>query len=68
MTINIIGGLTGYDVNLPMGIDKSQLEIITNENNKVLSAYDVARYIYKKAKDVGFFRKMHNEFFYMFEM
>lgn len=63
-----IGGLTGYDVNLPMKIDKSQLEIITDENNKVLSAYDVAQYIYNKAKDIEVFRKMHNDFFYMFEM
>ncbi|HJJ04556.1 MAG TPA: hypothetical protein OIM45_01525 [Clostridiaceae bacterium] len=63
-----IGGLTGYDVNLPMKIDKSQLEIIIDENNKVLSAYDVAQYIYNKAKDIEVFRKMHNDFFYMFEM
>lgn len=63
-----IGGLTGYDVNLPMEIDKSQLEIITDENNKVLSAYDVAQYIYNKAKEIEVFRKMHNDFFYMFEM
>lgn len=63
-----IGGLTGYDVNLPMKIDKSQLEIITDENNKVLSAYDVAQYIYNKAKDIEVFRNMHNDFFYMFEM
>lgn len=63
-----IGGLTGYDVNLPMKIDKSKLEIIIDENNKVLSAYDVAQYIYNKAKDIEVFRKMHNDFFYMFEM
>lgn len=63
-----IGGLTGYDVNLPMKIDKSQLEIITDEDNKVLSAYDVAQYIYNKAKDIEVFRNMHNDFFYMCEM
>lgn len=63
-----IGGLTGYDVNLPMKIDKSQLEIITDENNKVLSAYDVAQYIYNKAKNIEVFRNMHNDFFYMCEM
>lgn len=63
-----IGGLTGYDVNLPMEIDKSQLELITDENNKVLSAYDVAQYIYIKAKDIDVFREMHSNFFYMFEM
>mgnify|MGYP004728129951 FL=1 len=63
-----IGGLTGYDVNLPMKIDKTNIEIITDSNNKVLSAYDVAEYIYKKAKDIDIFRKMHHDFFYMFEM
>lgn len=63
-----IGGLTGYDVNLPMKIDKSNLEIIVDSNNKVLSAYDVAKYVYYKAKDIDIFRKMHNDFFYMFEM
>jgi len=63
-----IGGLTGYDVNLPIKIDKANIEIITDSNNKVLSAYDVAEYIYEKAKDVDIFRKMHHDFFYMFEM
>lgn len=63
-----IGGLTGYDVNLPMKIDKANIEIITDSNNKVLSAYDVAEYIYEKAKDIDVFRKMHHDFFYMFEM
>lgn len=63
-----IGGLTGYDVKLPMKIDKANIEIITDSNNKVLSAYDVAEYIYEKAKDIDVFRKMHHDFFYMFEM
>ena len=63
-----IGGLTGYDVNLPIKIDKSNLEIIGDSNNKVLSAYDVAKYVYEKAKNIDIFRKMHNDFFYMFEM
>ena len=62
-----IGGLTGYDVNLPNDIDKDNIEIVTN-NNKVLNAYEVARYVYEKAKDKEIFRKMHNDFFYMFEM
>lgn len=57
-----IGGLTGYDVNLPIKIDKANIEIITDSNNKVLSAYDVAEYIYEKAKDVDIFRKMHHDF------
>lgn len=63
-----IGGLTGYDVNLPMKIDKSQIEIITDDNNKVLSAYDVAKYVYEKAKNIEVIRNIHFDFFYMFEM
>ena len=63
-----IGGLTGYDVNLPTKIDKSQIDIITDDNNKVLSAYDVVKYIYNKAKDIEVIRNMHPDFFYMFEM
>ncbi len=63
-----IGGLTGYDINLPMKIDKSKLDIITDSDNKVLSAYDVASYIYEKAKNIEVFRKMHDDFFHMFEM
>ena len=63
-----IGGLTGYDINLPEEIDKSDLEIIVDSNNKVLSAYDVAMYVYEKAKNIDVFRNMHQDFFYMFEM
>lgn len=62
------GGLTGYDINLPMAIDKSKLSIITDDNNNVLSAYDVALHIYEKAKDIDIFRTMHGDFFYMFEI
>jgi len=63
-----IGGLTGYDVNLPMMIDKANLDIITDSDNKVLTAYDVARYVYERAKDIEVFRNMHTHFFDMFEM
>ena len=63
-----IGGLTGYDVNLPMKIEKSNLDVVTDGDNKVLSAYDVAAYIYEKTKHIEVFRKMHSDFFYMFEM
>ena len=63
-----IGGLTGYDVNLPMKIDKSQIEIITDDNNKVLSAYDVAKYVYERAKNIEVIRNIHPDFFYMFEI
>lgn len=61
------GGLTGYDVNLPVAIDKSNLSIITDSNNNVLSAYDVAKYVYEKAKNIDVFREEHEDFFYMFE-
>lgn len=63
-----IGGLTGYDVNLPMRIEQSNLDVITNSDNKVLSAYDVAGYVYERAKNIDDFRNMHEDFFYMFEM
>lgn len=63
-----IGGLTGYDVNLPIKIDAYNIDIITDKNNKVLNAYNVAKYVYNKAKDIEVFRNMHNDFFYMFEM
>lgn len=63
-----IGGLTGYDISLPMAIDKSKLSIITDDNNNVLSAYDVALHIYEKTKDIDVFRDAHGDFFYMFEI
>lgn len=63
-----IGVFTEYDVNLPMKIDKSNLDVVTDSANKVLSAYDVAKYIYEKAKDKEVFRRRHDCFFHMFEM
>ena len=63
-----IGGLTRYDVSLPMGIDKSKVDIITDSNETVLSAYDVARFVYERAKNIDVIRNMHEDFFYMFEM
>lgn len=63
-----IGGLTGYDVNLPMAIESSKIDIITNSDNKVLSAYDVAMNVYERAKNIDVIRNMHGDFFYMFEM
>ena len=68
MKKSIIGGLTGYDINLQDKITPNQIDIITDSNNKVLSAYDVARYVYEKAKNINVFRQMHGNFFYMFEM
>jgi hypothetical protein len=62
-----IGGLTGYDINLPTEIGQDQLDIITDSNNKVMSALDVVQYIYERAKNIEAVRKMHPEFFKMFE-
>lgn len=56
----------GFDINLPYGIDKSKIELITKDGN-VMSAYDVCKYIYDKAKDIEVFRDMHNDFFYMMD-
>ena len=63
-----IGGFTGYDINLPDSIGKNQLEIVTDANNKVLSALDVAKFVFEKAKNIEVFRNAHPEFFYMFEL
>ena len=63
-----IGGFTEYDINLPDTIDKNQLAIVTDSNNTVLSAFDVAKYIYERAKKIDIFRNTHPEFFYMFEL
>lgn len=63
-----VGGFTGYDINLPDAIGKDQIDIVTNSDNKVLSALDVAKYVYDKAKDIDVFREMHPGFFNMFEL
>ncbi len=62
-----IGGLTGYDINLPIAIDKSKLNIIVDSNNNILSAYDIAQYVYEKAKNIDVLRTMNDDFFYMFD-
>lgn len=62
-----IGGLTKYDIKLPMTILPSKLHIITDEYNNILSAFDVAYYIYEKVKDIDVFREMCSDFYYMFE-
>lgn len=63
-----IGGFTGYDINLQDTIETNQIDIVTNSEKKVLSALDVTRFIYEKAKDKEIFKNMHPEFFYMFEL
>jgi len=63
-----VGALTQYDINLPMAIDSSKLDILTDSNNKVLTAYDVAMNVYERAKNIDVIRDRHGDFFYMFEM
>ena len=57
-----------FDINIPVQINPNQIDIVTDSNNKILSAYEVARYIYDKAKDLYPIRDRHEKFFYMFEM
>lgn len=61
-----IGGLTGFDINLPNKISKENIQLITSDNN-IMTAYDFALYIYEKAKDIEIFREMNEGFFYMFD-
>lgn len=63
-----VGGITRYDTKLPMKIDKSRLSILTDSSNKVLSAYDVTKYIYEKAKNIDAVRNYCSDYIYMFEM
>ena len=63
-----IGGVTGYDINLPDSVGNNQLDVITDSNNKVLSAFDVAKFIFEKVKNIDIFKEFHPEFFYMFEL
>lgn len=63
-----IGVLTPYDINLPMAIESSKVDIVTDSNNRVLSAYDVAKNIYERAKNIDVIRNKHEDFFHMFEM
>lgn len=57
-----------FDINIPVQINPNQIDIVTDSNNKILSAYEVARYIYDKAKNLYPIRDRHEKFFYMFEM
>lgn len=62
-----IGGFTGFDINLPVAIDKSNLQLVAREG-EVITALDFAKFIYEKAKDFDIFREMNGDFFHMFEM
>ena len=48
-------------------IEKHQINIIVDSDNKILNALDVARFVFEKAKNIEIIRTMHPEFFYMFE-
>ena len=62
-----IGGLTGFDINLPTAIDGSNLQLVTN-SGEILTAFDFAQFIYERVKDKDIFREMNEDFFRMFEM
>ncbi|MBP3801808.1 MAG: hypothetical protein J6I85_07305 [Clostridia bacterium] len=63
-----IPAFSEFDINIPTSISKNQIDIVTDSDNKVLSAYDVARYVYDRAKNLEPIRHRHGKFFYMFEM
>lgn len=63
-----IPAFSEFDINIPVQINPNQIDIVTDSNNKILSAYEIARYIYDKAKNLYPIRDRHEKFFYMFEM
>lgn len=62
-----IGGLTGYDINLPNGIDSSRLGVITDDNGNILSSYDIISYMYDKVKNNNIWKEFNQDLFYMME-
>lgn len=62
-----ICGLTGYDINLPNGIDSSKLKVITDDNGNVLSSYDIVFYMYEKVKNNNIWKEFNQDLFYMME-
>lgn len=63
-----IGGLTGYNINLPNGIDSSKLKVITDDNGNVLSSYDIVSYMYEKVKNNNIWKEFNQDLFYMMEL
>lgn len=61
-----IGGLTDFDINLPTAVDRKKVNLVTKDG-KLFTAFDVASYIYSKAKDIEIFRTMNEDFFKMIE-
>ena len=62
-----IGGLTGFDINLPIAIDKSNLQLITS-SGEMITAYDFAKLIYERTKEIEIFREINENFFHMFDI
>jgi len=63
-----VGGFgAAYDIRLSENVDKSKVHLITDSNLNILSAYDVASYIYNKTESKDIYRKMNSEFYYMMD-
>lgn len=62
-----IGGLSGYDINLPNGIDSSKLKVITDDDGNILSSYDIVSYMYEKVKNNNIWKEFNQDLFYMME-
>lgn len=62
-----IGGLSGYDINLPNGIDSSNLKVITDDDGNTLSSYDIVSYMYEKVKNNNIWKEFNQDLFYMME-
>ncbi len=63
-----IGGLSGFDINLPNDIDSSKLSLITDDNDNILSSYDIVSYMYEKVKNNNVWREFNEDLFYMMEL
>lgn len=63
-----IGGLTGYNINLPNHIDQSYLKIVTDNDGNVLSSYNFLSYMYEKVKNVNAWKEFNQDLFYMMEL
>lgn len=62
-----IGGLTGYDINLPADIDSSRIRVITDDNGNILSSYDIVSYMHEKVKNNNIWKEFNQDLFHMME-
>mgnify|MGYP007069877280 CR=1 FL=1 len=63
-----VGGFgAAYDIRLSEDVDKSKVHLVTDSNLNILSAYDVASYIYDKTESKDIYRNMNSEFYYMMD-